>query len=368
MAVKRGGLGRGLDLLIPSSPSARKNVSRETSEQDENRNDKSVDNVSRETSDIVSSGRKSTKDKKVSRETSEVIENSGKTESSEDVSRETSPASEKDNAGNAAPASSGTVFLKISDVEPNREQPRKHFDEDTLQELADSIRSHGVIQPLLVQKKGDYYEIIAGERRWRAAKIAGLKEIPVVIKEFSDQEAVEISLIENVQRQDLNPIEEANAYRRLMEEYHLKQDETAQRVGKSRATVTNSLRLLKLDERVQQMLIDEMITTGHARPLLAVEDHDAQFELANKIFDEKLSVREVEKLVRQYLKPAPQKPQKEEDASLDVIYSDMEEKMKASLGTKVVIQRKSADKGKIEIEYYSRDELERLYDFLRSQQ
>lgn len=365
MAVRRGGLGRGLDLLIPSSPSARKNVSRETSEQNENRNDKSVDNVSRETSDVVISGKKSNKEKKVSRETLEVIENSGNTESSENVSRETLQTSEK---GNAAPAASGTVFLKISDVEPNREQPRKHFDEDSLQELADSIRAHGVIQPLLVQKKGDYYEIIAGERRWRAAKIAGLKEIPVVIQEFSDQEAVEVSLIENVQRQDLNPIEEANAYRRLMEEFHLKQDEAAQRVGKSRATVTNSLRLLKLDKRVQQMLIDEMITTGHARPLLAVEDHDAQFELANRIFDEKLSVREVEKLVRQYLKPAPPKPQKEEDSSLDVIYSDMEEKMKASLGTKVVIQRKSADKGRIEIEYYSRDELERLYDFLRSQQ
>lgn len=253
-------------------------------------------------------------------------------------------------------------LLKITEVEPNRDQPRKKFDEDALLELADSIKQFGVLQPLLVQKRKDYYEIIAGERRWRAAKMAGLKEIPVIIKEFSDQEIVEISLIENIQREDLNPIEEAQAYKRLLTEFHLKQDEVAERVSKSRTAVTNSMRLLKLDERVQQMLIDDMLTTGHARALLAIEDPELQWKAANRIFDEKMSVRDVEKMVKSLQKD---KKEKQEDA-YTYIYRDMEEKMKAILGTKVKVNHGADHRGKIEIEYYSDEELERIYDMLRS--
>ena len=258
-------------------------------------------------------------------------------------------------------------LLKITEVEPNREQPRKKFDEDALLELADSIKQFGVLQPLLVHKRKDYYEIIAGERRWRAAKMAGLKVIPVIIKEFSDQEIVEISLIENIQREDLNPIEEAQAYKRLLTEFHLKQDEVAERVSKSRTAVTNSMRLLKLDERVQQMLIDDMLTTGHARALLAIEDPELQWKAANRIFDEKMSVRDVEKMVKSLQKDKKEKQEdrKQEDA-YTYIYRDMEEKMKAILGTKVKVNHGADHRGKIEIEYYSDEELERIYDMLRS--
>ena len=254
--------------------------------------------------------------------------------------------------------------LRLSEIEPNRSQPRKKFDEDSLLELADSIKQFGLLQPLLVQKKKDYYEIIAGERRWRAAKMAGLKEVPVIIKDFSDQEIVEISLIENIQRENLNPIEEAQAYKRLLTEFHLKQDEVAERVSKSRTAVTNSIRLLKLDERVQQMVIDDMITTGHARTLLAIEDKDLQYQFAMKIFDEKLSVREVERLMKNLDK---EKPEKKEDKN-SFIYQDIEEKMKAILGTKVSINHKSNNQGKIVIDYYSNDELERILYFFQSKQ
>lgn len=256
-------------------------------------------------------------------------------------------------------------LLKITEVEPNRDQPRKKFDEDSLLELADSIKQFGVLQPLIVQKRDDYYEIIAGERRWRAAKMAGLKEIPVIIKEFTDQEIVEISLIENIQREDLNPIEEAQAYKRLLTEFHLKQDEVAERVSKSRTAVTNSMRLLKLDPRVQQMLIDDMLTTGHARALLAIEDPELQWKAANQIFDEKMSVRDVEKMVKSLQNKKEEKPKKQ-DTAYDYVYKDMEEKMKAILGTKVTVHHRSDHKGKIEIEYYSDDELERIYDMLRN--
>ena len=258
------------------------------------------------------------------------------------------------------------VMVKVSEIEPNREQPRKQFGEDALLELAESIKQFGILQPLLVQKKGDYYEIIAGERRWRASKLAGIKEIPVIIKEFSDQEAVEISLIENIQREDLNPIEEAVAYKRLMEEFHLKQDAIAERVSKSRTAVTNSMRLLKLDDRVQQMLIDEMITTGHARALLAIEDPEIQVMAATKVFDEKLSVRETEKLVKEILNPAPEKQEKPVDEAQNLVYQQLEEKIKQIIGSKVAIHRKNNDKGKIEIEYYSKDELERIIELLET--
>ena len=258
----------------------------------------------------------------------------------------------------------GVETLKITEVEPNREQPRKNFNEDALLELADSIKQYGVIQPLIVQKKADHYEIIAGERRWRAAKMAGIKEIPVIIKDYSDQQVMEISLIENIQREDLNPIEEAMAYKNLMEEFHLKQDEIAEKVSKSRTTVTNSMRLLKLDKRVQQMMIDDMISAGHARTLITIEDPDAQYNIATKIFDEKLSVRETEKLVKLLQKPEVKKGKVEKVNSF--IYKDIEEKMKAILGTKVTVDHKSNNKGKISIEYYSNEELERILYLLES--
>ena len=257
---------------------------------------------------------------------------------------------------------SGEILVKINQVEPNREQPRKEFDEDSLMELADSIKQFGILQPLLVQKKKDYYEIIAGERRWRAAKIAGIKEVPIIVKEYTNQEIVEISLIENIQRENLNPIEEAMAYKRLLEEFSLKQDEVAERVSKSRTAVTNSMRLLKLSPRVQQMIVDDMISTGHARALLAIDDEEQQYQLANRIFDEKLSVRETEKLVKALKNPKKEK--KNQKIEHTFVYDNIEEQMKNIIGTKVSVNPKANGKGKIEIEYYSEEELERIYDLI----
>lgn len=257
------------------------------------------------------------------------------------------------------------VVLKLTDIEPNRSQPRKNFNEDGLFELADSIRQFGIIQPLVVQKKNNYYEIIAGERRWRAAKLAGLKEVPVIIKEYTEQEVLEISLIENIQRENLNPIEEAEAYKKLLNEFHLKQDEIAERVSKSRTAVTNSMRLLKLDERVQQMVIDEMISTGHARTLLAIEDKDLQIQAANQIFDHKMSVRETEKFVKS-LTEKKKKKKKSPETDYSFLYKDLENKMKEVLGTKVQICHKKGNTGKIEIEYYSNEELERIMELIES--
>lgn len=307
MAVKKGGLGKGLDSLIQSSPSRPK-----------------------------TSPKPEVKEKIVEKVVEKVVEK---------------PVEQK---------------IKLSLIEPNREQPRKNFDEEALQELSDSIKQYGIIQPLVVKKNEDYYEIIAGERRWRAAKMAGLKEVPVIIKEYTDQEIVEISLIENIQRENLNPIEEAIAYKRLLDEFHLKQEEVAKRVAKSRTTVTNSLRLLKLDERVQQMVINEELTSGHVRALLSIEDKNAQCEVAKKVFDEKLSVRDTEKLVKLVLSPKVPKVKKE--LTHAEIYHDMEERMKEIFGSKVSIQRKSEHKGKIEIEYYSDEELERILDVMNSMQ
>ena len=266
----------------------------------------------------------------------------------------------KVNAGSEKNETDG-IFVNINKVEPNREQPRKNFDEDSLVDLSESIKQVGVLQPLLVLDKKDYYEIIAGERRWRAAKLAGLKEVPVRIMNLTDQEVVEISLVENIQR-------ETFAYKRLLTEFHLKQDEVAERVSKSRTAVTNSMRLLKLDERVQQMVIDDMITTGHARALLGIEDVEKQFATAQKIFDENLSVRETEKLVKkiQNNKDIPVEKKKVSDPAMEAIYHDLEEKMKSILGTKVAINKKDDQKGKIEIEYYSMDELDRIIDLIRT--
>lgn len=256
------------------------------------------------------------------------------------------------------------TYVKITKVEPNREQPRKNFDEDALQELADSIKQYGIVEPLIVQDRKTYYEIIAGERRWRAAKLAGLKEVPVIVRNYTEQEIVEISLIENIQREDLNPIEEAQAYKRLLTEFNLKQDEVAERVSKSRTAVTNSMRLLKLCDEVQQMIIDDMITTGHARALISIEDAEQQYTIAQKVFDEKLSVRDVEKLVKNLNKPEKAKKEPVADKALEAVYQDLEEKLKQSLGTKVAITSKGAGAGKLEIEFYTHDDLEKLTELL----
>lgn len=255
------------------------------------------------------------------------------------------------------------TLVKITMVEPNRKQPRKTFDEDSLQELSDSIKQVGLIQPILVQDKNDHYEIIAGERRWRAAKMAGIKEIPVIIRNYTEQEIMEISLIENIQREDLNPIEEAQAYKRLLTEFNLKQDEVAERVSKSRAAVTNSIRLLKLNEKVQQMVIDDMISTGHARALLAVEDPEEQYALAQRIFDERMNVRDVEKLVKNLHKPEKVK-KKNDNKVMEVIYQDIENKLKQRLSTKVIVTPKGEGSGKIEIEFYNHEDLDRLLDIM----
>ena len=321
MAGRKNGLGRGLDALFPEKKSA-----------------------------VKESVKKAT------------VKTENKTVVPEKTTDDTTEESNRSTIGHKKTA----MIVKISSVEPNVNQPRKQFDEDALLELSESIKQYGVLQPLLVSDKKDYYEIIAGERRWRAAKLAGLKEIPVIVKEFSEQELVEISLIENIQREDLNPVEEAMAYKRLIDEFHLKQDEIAERVGKSRTAVTNAMRLLKLSEKVQQMLIDEMITAGHARAILSIADKEKQESIAMKIFDEKLSVRETEALVKRMLKPPKTAKKSKFSSAEDAIYESLEEKMKSIMGTRVQIHRKKNDKGKIEIEYYSKDELERIIDLFES--
>ncbi len=277
---------------------------------------------------------------------------------------EKSKSSDNTKKDKASENSSGETMVNITKVEPNREQPRKNFDEDALEELAESIKQFGLLQPIIVQDRKTYYEIIAGERRWRAAKKAGLKEVPVIIKNLTEQEIVEISLIENIQRENLNPIEEAQAYKRLLTEFNLKQDEVAERVAKSRTAVTNSMRLLKLCDDVQQMIIDDMISTGHARALITIEDPEQQYAIAQQIFDEKLSVRDVEKLVKNLNKPAKIKKAISDDKSLEAVYHDIEENLKQKLSTKVSITSKGNGAGKIEIEFYSHDDLEKLMDLL----
>ena len=323
MAGRKNGLGRGLDAFFPDRTSTVKESTRKTTTKTVN-TEKKIDTTDKEAGNTATAKRKT------------------------------------------AGSKSGAMFVKISSVEPNTNQPRKQFDEDALLELSESVKQYGILQPLLVSDKKGYYEIIAGERRWRAAKLAGLKEVPVIVKEFTEQELVEISLIENIQREDLNPVEEAMAYKRLIDEFHLKQDEVAERVGKSRTAVTNSMRLLKLSEKVQQMLIDEMITAGHARAILAISDKEKQETVAMKVFDEKLSVRETEALVKRMLEPPKTEKKSKFTTAEDAIYESLEEKMKSIMGTRVQIHRKKNDKGKIEIEYYSKDELERIIDLFES--
>ncbi len=260
--------------------------------------------------------------------------------------------------------SDGWIKVKLSKIEPDRNQPRKNFKEDELNELAESIKNLGLIEPIVVQKRNDSYEIVTGERRWRAAKIAGLTEIPVVVREYSEEEKVLVQLVENIQRESLDPIEEAMTYKRFLTEFNLKQDELAEKIGKNRTTITNSMRLLNLDERVQKMISDDIISAGHARPLLAIEDKDKQFELANKILDEELSVRETEKLIKALKKP--KKPKKQTEEALQLIYRKYEDELREVLGAKVEIVAKDNEKGRIEIEYYSQDEFENLVRILKT--
>lgn len=274
------------------------------------------------------------------------------------------PANNESEESNA-----GIKEVDINKVEPDRNQPRQNFDEDELENLADSIKQYGVIDPLLVQDKGDYYEIVGGERRWRASKIAGLKKVPIIVREFTEQEKVLISLIENTQRQDLNPIEEATTYKRLMDEFDYTQDEVAARVSKSRPAVSNALRLLNLSDEVQQLLAEKTISSGHARALLGIKDPEKQSEFANAIIDKRLSVREVEKEIKKMQSDkGDKKPSKknEIDPQLIAVYSDLEEQLKESTGTKVSIIPKDNNKGKIEIEYYNQDELERIVEKLQN--
>ena len=290
-----------------------------------------------------------------------VKENKEETEKKAKAKAEAKAAEEMDEKGRI-------LMLKLDLVQPNKEQPRKTFDEEKINELAESIKNYGMLQPLLVQKNDSFYEIIAGERRWRAAKAAGLKEVPAVLKEYSKQEAMEISLIENVQRADLNPIEEALGYRQLIDEFGLTQEEIAVRVAKSRTVITNTMRLLKLDEQIQNMLVQGVITSGHARALLSLEDAQMQLKAAKEILDKKLSVRETERLVKRLQKEASgeKKEEKKKDETLALIYQDLEDRMKSVMGTKVSIHNKDKNKGRIEIEYYSEAELERIVEMIES--
>ena len=377
MARKHGGLGRGLDALIPMRQEVEKAMQSADSEgveilfADEDEADEPgipqpetrSQNRFRQESD-QQPVRSDQEKKDVSRET--------QNNTSRDIQKESaSIITNKEKAEKSNKEKSDAIIVRISEVEPNREQPRKKFDEEKLQELSESIKTYGLLQPILVQKRDEYYEIIAGERRWRAALKAGLKEIPVIVGDYSEKEILELSLIENIQREDLNPIEEAEAYKRLMDEFRLGQAEVAARVSKSRSAVANSLRLLKLEERVRKMVVDGQLSMGHARAILPVEDADQQYELAQKITEKQLSVRETEKIVKEMLKSGAEQDKsivkiekQEEDPSIAIIYKQIEERLQQSLHTKVSIQRKRNGHGKLQIDFYNSDDLEKIIDRL----
>jgi ParB family chromosome partitioning protein len=252
------------------------------------------------------------------------------------------------------------IELKITEVEPNDKQPRKAFDDQALTDLAESIKEHGVVQPIIVRKIGNAYQIIAGERRWRASRLAGKKTIPAIVKECSNLEVMELALIENLQREDLNSIEEALAYKSLIEEYNMTQEEIAKRIGKSRPAIANSLRLLQLPDEIKEMIAAGKITQGHARALLAIESERKQLDIAEKIISQQLNVRQIEKMAKE-AKGAKKEEKTVDSYQLEI--KELEEKLKALLGTKVTILHKK-DKGKIEIEYYSNEELDRILDLL----
>ena len=373
MAKKHGGLGRGLDALIPMREEVEKAMKSAESdsveilfaddEEDSESSSPTIVPETKEESD-VSRGQ----EENVSRETFEE-------KKEEPVKTEQSPVEEKKEEKkqeeNPSDHFKNAVIVRISEVEPNREQPRKKFDDEKLEELSESIKTYGLLQPILVQKRDGYYEIIAGERRWRAALKAGLKEIPVIIRDYTEKEILELSLVENIQRENLNPIEEARAYKRLMDEFGLSQEEVAQRVSKSRSAVANSLRLLKLEENVQKMVIDGQITMGHARALLPLEIPEEQLSTAQEIVEKQLSVRETEKKVKEIL-GSSKKPeveitkahQQEEDPSIAIIYKQIEERLQQTLHTKVSIQRKRNGHGKLLIDFYNSDDLEKIIDKL----
>ena len=347
MARRHGGLGRGLDALIPMREEVEKAMQSAGSENVEvffADDDDSDEPVSVKQTPVIEN-----REQNVSRETQNEI-------------KELKDFEERD---------SEPVTVRISEVEPNRQQPRKAFDEEKLEELSASIKTYGLLSPILVQKRDGYYEIIAGERRWRVALKAGLKEIPVIIRDYSEKEILELSLIENIQREDLNPIEEAKAYKRLMDEFDMGQAEVAERVSKSRSAVANSVRLLKLGDPAQQMLVDGQISMGHARALLPLEDSDKQTELAQKIVDQALSVRDTEKIVKEILSGESGKEtetvkprEQEEDPGIAVIYKQIEERLQQTLHTKVSIQRKRNGHGKLQIEFYNNDDLDKIIDKL----
>ncbi len=379
---KRTGLGRGLGAFFgndyedaeagkssakPSDEAGKKTSVRETEQE--------IEKKSLEELDMVLPGSKKQKKSASAGKTAAKTVGKGSRVGVAKASGKTTTEGKTRTAGETAAKSEPVVkivevekekFLNISEIEPNVSQPRKMFDEEQLGELAESIRRYGVLQPLLVQKKGDRYELIAGERRWRAAKLAGFREVPVIVREYTRQQTMEIALIENVQRADLNPIEEAKAYQMLIQEFGLRQEDVAERVAKNRATITNSMRLLKLDERVQEMLIQDRLTGGHARALLSLEDGEKQYQLALKTVENHLSVREVERLVKELLKPKKVKKKADPERDMEVFFKDLEEKLKGVMGTKVSINRKDKNKGRIEIEYYSSAELERLIELLES--
>lgn len=360
--ARKTGLGRGLGAIFGTDvvESVEENVSRETSRKRTIHTEDPSGNKTAGTGKSAQAVKNNRTESKTGNGSEVGNKNAVASQKQVEVSKaEKNNSVEKEETGKE-------FMMKLSMIEPNEEQPRKDFNEELIGELADSIKKYGVLQPLLVQKKGEHYEIIAGERRWRAAKVAGLKEIPVVIREYSKQQAMEIALIENVQRADLNPIEEAIAYQQLMDEFDLTQEEIAERVSKNRVTVTNSIRLLKLDRRVQEMLIQGQLTSGHARALLGLEDGEQQYQVALKIVGEHLSVREVEKLVKALNKPKKPEKEKEEERDLSFIFHDLEERMKQVMGTKVVINKRDKNKGKVEIEYYSEAELERIVELIES--
>ncbi len=364
MARRHGGLGRGLDALIP--------IRDEVEEAMRSADVAGSEVLFSDDEDDFSFMSTSTERHEDRQESPNKLEQNTDTQSPDIKNTDTANLQ-------VDPKDKEAVTVRISEVEPNRGQPRKYFDEKAIDELSDSIKKFGLLQPILVQEREDHYEIIAGERRWRAAMKAGLKEVPVIVRKYSEQEILELSLIENIQRENLNPIEEAKAYRQLMDEFHLKQDEIGQRVSKSRSAITNTLRLLKLDDRVQQLVVDGTISMGHARALIPLEDGDSQFDIAQKIVDESLSVRSTEKLIKEVNNHLGENSISENktdtesennqvndqlEKSDELIYKDLEEKLKQALSTKVVINRKKNGRGKLQIEFYSDDDLEKLIDRL----
>ncbi len=379
MAKRRhGGLGRGLDALIPQKPWE------EPKKEETNKDDlkeaesgkgsaseaaASSDNKSAEIAGSAGSAgslRTASSEAASAQTSSADAESAGRGLQSAAAETETAAAGGEDANG----ANDTVRVLRLSQIDPNRSQPRQNFEDEALEELAESIKQFGVLQPILVQKKGSRYEIIAGERRWRASRKAGLTEIPAIVREYTDQETLELSLIENIQREDLNPIEEAKAFRRLLEEFHLRQEDLASRVSKSRTAITNALRLLKLDERVQDMIVQGQISMGHARALIPVEIPEEQYLIAQQIAEKKLSVRDVEKLIKARLSGRKKKKDKgkgetaEKDAALELAYKEIEERLKQSLGTKTTIRHSGDGTGKLEIEFYSHEDLEKIVDML----